>query len=444
MMSETGTISLLSDNKNLKAQVPAQIGNSFAELLPAPAPSPATEPFHKILFAMLSASDRISNLIFSPGRPPQVEVGGDLYGVQIEGLEMIKPEHTDVLAKVILRDRPTAIKELMQEGAADGAYGLPGQTRFRVNIFRQRGTNVIVMRNIPMIIPTLDELQMPKPLKKISELESGLVMIGGKSGSGKSSTMAAIVDLINETRRFHIITIEDPIEFLHKHKRSTIHQRELHTDTQRYSTALRTALRQAPKVIVVGEIRDPETFETVLEAAETGHLVLSTIHALDVSKVVERVLSFFPKSEECSIRTRLAQSFRFILGQRLVPRTDRTGIVPIVEILKTTARTRDYIEHGEREGKTLVGAMRSGDLEGMQCFDQVLEQYAQENVITTETALAYATDRAALQLKLVGYPAENPSDEQTPVPSSPPASATAAKPSQTPHFGSLLDKIQRL
>jgi twitching motility protein PilT len=194
----------------------------------------------------------------------------------------------------------------------------------------------------------------------------------------------------------------------------------------------------------VGEIRDPETFETVLEAAETGHLVLSTIHALDVSKVVERVLSFFPKSEECSIRTRLAQSFRFILGQRLVPRTDRTGIVPIVEILKTTARTRDYIEHGEREGKTLVGAMRSGDLEGMQCFDQVLEQYAQENVITTETALAYATDRAALQLKLVGYPAENPSDEQTPVPSSPPASATAAKPSQTPHFGSLLDKIQRL
>jgi twitching motility protein PilT len=226
------------------------------------------------------------------------------------------------------------------------------------------------------------------------------VLVTGPTGSGKSTTLAAVIGLINEAKAYHIVTIEDPIEFLHAHKKSTIHQRELHSDTPSFALALRAALRQAPKVILVGEMRDRETIEVALEASETGHLVLSTLHTIDAAKTVDRIIGVFPKNEEQAIRTRLAQSFRFIVSQRLLPRADRQGRVAAIEILKSTARTREYMEYGEREGKSLIDAMEQGDMDGMQTFDGVLEKLIREGVVKKDEALAYASNPGNLMLRL--------------------------------------------
>jgi twitching motility protein PilT len=215
------------------------------------------------------------------------------------------------------------------------------------------------MRVIPKSIPTFAELKLPPQLADIANLKNGIVLITGPTGSGKSSTMAAVLDRINETKAYHIITIEDPVEFMHRHKRSIIHQRELHSDTPSFALALRAALRQAPKVILVGEMRDKETIEIALEAAETGHLVLSTLHTIDASKTVERVVGVFPMAEQHVIRNRLAKSFRYIISQRLLPAKDSKSRVAVLEILKATVRTREYLEKGEHEGKTLLDAMRA-------------------------------------------------------------------------------------
>jgi twitching motility protein PilT len=229
-----------------------------------------------------------------------------------------------------------------------------------VNIFRQRGSYAIVMRVIAGKIPTFQKLQLPEELKKIALLRTGAVLVTGPTGSGKSSTVAAIIDLINSTRAEHVITIEDPIEFMHPHKKSTIHQRELHTDTISFASALRAAMRQAPKVILVGEMRDKETIEIALTAAETGHLVLSTLHTIDAAKTVERIVGTFPLSEQGAIRTRLAATVRYFVAQKLLPRKNQEGRTAICEILKSTLRTRSYIEQGEKEGKSLLDAIRTG------------------------------------------------------------------------------------
>jgi twitching motility protein PilT len=256
------------------------------------------------------------------------------------------------------------------------------------------------MRVIPKSIPSFAELKLPPPLAEIANLRNGIVLVTGPTGSGKSSTMAAILDRINETQAYHIITIEDPVEFMHRHKRSIIHQRELHSDTPSFALALRAALRQAPKVILVGEMRDKETIEIALEAAETGHLVLSTLHTIDASKTVERIVGVFPLGEQQIIRTRLAKSFRYIVSQRLVPLKEGGGRVAVVEILKSTLRTREYLEKGEQEGKTLLDAMRDGDTEGMQHFDGNIEQLVRSGTIDLETGLAYATNPGNLRLQL--------------------------------------------
>jgi len=280
------------------------------------------------------------------------------------------------------------------------SFSVPGDARFRVNIFKQRGTHAIVMRVIPMRPPTFRDFNLPEQLREIVDLKNGIVLVTGPTGSGKSSTLAAVIDLINEVHSYHIVTIEDPIEFLHMHKNSTIHQRELHSDTPSFSIALRAALRQAPKVILVGEMRDRETIEVALEAAETGHLVLSTLHTIDASKTVDRIIGVFPKNEEKVIRTRVAQSFRFIVSQRLIPLGDGKGRVAAIEILKSTMRTRDYIERGESEGKTLIDAMEQGDQDGMQTFDMVIEQLIRDGVVTIETAMPYATNANNLLLRV--------------------------------------------
>jgi twitching motility protein PilT len=240
-------------------------------------------------------------------------------------------------------------------------------------------------------------------LKEVSELKNGIVLVTGPTGSGKSSTLAAVIDLINQIKYYHIVTIEDPIEFVHRHKNSTVHQRELHTDTSTFAYALRAALRQAPKVKLVGEIRDLETVEVALEASETGHLVLSTLHTTDAVKTVERLIGLFPKSQEHIIRLRLSGAFRFIVSQRLIPRADVNGRVAAIEILKSTARTRDYIEKGEREGKSLYDAMRDGNLEGMQVFDTEMERMIRQGIITMADGLAYATNRQNLMLQLSDF-----------------------------------------
>jgi twitching motility protein PilT len=250
-------------------------------------------------------------------------------------------------------------------------------------------------------------------LKEIADIKNGIVLVTGPTGSGKSSTLAAVIDLINETKFYHVVTIEDPIEFIHGHKNCTIHQRELHSDTPSFSIALRAALRQAPKVILVGEMRDKETIEVALEAAETGHLVLSTLHTIDASKTVDRIIGVFPKNEERVIRTRIAQSFRYIVSQRLIPRSDGKGRVAAIEILKSTTRTREYIEKGESEGKSLIDAMEQGDQEGMQTFDMVIEKMVREGVLTREGGLPYATNANNLQLRLSDLGATEPVPKAT-------------------------------
>jgi twitching motility protein PilT len=363
-------------------------------------PSPPPPNFVAVLREMLRASDKVSDLIFSPGRPPQIELAGKLVPVRIAGLEKLTPAHTAGIAKLIIGNQQTALDSLEKTGSADLSFSAPGDARFRVNIFKQRGTHAIVMRVIPVRPPTFSDFNLPEQLKEIVDIKNGIVLVTGPTGSGKSSTLAAVIDLINETHSYHIVTIEDPIEFLHAHKNSTIHQRELHSDTPSFSIALRAALRQAPKVILVGEMRDRETIEVALEAAETGHLVLSTLHTIDASKTVDRIIGVFPKNEERVIRTRVAQSFRFIVSQRLIPLADGQGRVAAIEILKSTMRTREYIEKGESEGKSLIDAMEQGDQDGMQTFDTVIEKLIRDGVVSLETALPYATNQNNLLLNI--------------------------------------------
>jgi twitching motility protein PilT len=355
-----------------------------------------------IIERMLLVSDKISDLNFSVGQLPQVEVNGKLTPVQPLGLQKLTPYQTEVIAMTLLQENPEAADRLVKTGTADLSYSLPSRARFRCNVFQQRGVYSIVMRVIPTDIPSLGSLGLPPQLSDIAELRNGLVLITGPTGSGKSSTLAAVIDIINETKHYHVVAIEDPIEYLHTHKNSTINQREVGHDTKDFPSALRAALRQAPKVILIGEMRDYETTEIALEAAETGHLVLSTLHTIDASKTIDRIIGLYPKNEEPIIRTRLAQTFRYILSQRLIPRADLRGRVAAVEILKSTPRTREYIENGESEGKSLLDAMHDGKLEGMQDFDGVIKEMIEQKIITLEDGLGFATNQNNLLLSLKG------------------------------------------
>lgn len=361
---------------------------------PKPIPTPS------LLLTMLKVSSKVSDLIMSPGSYPVVEVSGKLLPVKISGMAPLSPEDTRRIAYELINGNKQAIETLQNSGSCDVSYRVPGHCRFRVNVFQQRGSHAIVMRVIPQVIPSFNELHLPAQLAEIADLRNGLVLVTGPTGSGKSSTLAAVIDRINETHAYHILTIEDPIEFMHKHKKSIIHQRELHSDTPSFALALRAALRQAPKVILVGEMRDKETIEIALEAAETGHLVLSTLHTIDASKTVERIVGVFPMAEQHTIRNRLAKSFRFVISQRLIPRKDGNGRVAIVEILKSTLRTREYMEKGEQEGKTLLQAMMDGDQEGMQHFDGEIEKLVRAGLVDIDTGIAYATNPGNLRLEL--------------------------------------------
>ncbi len=382
------------------------------------------EAFHGVLRRMLAVDSKVSDLIFSPGRPPQVELTGDLQGVPLPGLEMLKPTQITAIADIMLAGNEQGVETLDKKGSADISYSVPGLCRFRVNLFRQRGSIAIVMRVIPTKPPNWQDLDLPEAVKSVAELKNGLVLVTGPTGSGKSTTLAAVIDVINATKKYHVVTIEDPIEFIHEHKLSTIHQRELHSDTPDFAGALRAALRQAPKVILVGEMRDRETIEVAMEAAETGHLVLSTLHTIDAAKTIDRIIGVFPKIEEAAIRTRLSQSFRRIISQRLMPKVGG-GRAAAIEILISNSRTREYIEKGEKDGRSITDAMLDGGMDGMQTFDGELEKMLRAGTITRDVALAYSTNANNLALNINDLPTGDNVQRTTvePMPAPPPPTA---------------------
>ena len=356
-----------------------------------------------ILEAMLKMSERVSDLNFSVGRQPQVEVDGQLTPVNFPGLPRLTPYQTEMIAMHMLRGDRDMTRTLIQNGSVDLSYSIPQKTRFRVNIFSQRGTYAIVLRVIPEGIPTLESLKLPQELFNVPKLKNGVVLVTGPTGSGKSTTLAAIINQINHDHAYHILTIEDPVEYMHKHVKSTVNQREVGSDTKTFALALRAALRQAPKVILIGEMRDVETIEIAMEAAETGHLVLSTLHTIDAAKTVDRIIGVFPKDQEPQIRTRFSQSFRYVISQRLLPKIGG-GRVACLELLKSTMRTRDYIVKGESEGRSLTDAMHDGQVDGMQTFDDEIEKLWNNGTISKETALAYASNPTNLALRLTDEP----------------------------------------
>jgi twitching motility protein PilT len=366
----------------------------------AVAPVASTFSVNDLLAAMLRSSGKISDLFFSPGKPPMVEVNGALVATGPRGLT---PADTRHIAAELMGNNQHAMANLREQGSCDVSYSLPGATRFRVNVFMQRGSCAVVMRVIPSRVPSFAELNLPAELQHIMALKNGIVLVTGPTGSGKSSTLAAVIDMINKHLSVHILTIEDPIEFLHAHQNCIVHQRELHSDTTSFALALRAALRQAPRVILVGEMRDKETIEIALEGAETGHLVMSTLHTIDAAKTVERIAGVFPLNEQHAIRNRLAKSFRYIISQRLIPRKDGSGRVAAIEILKATLRTCEYVDKGESEGKTLLDCMRVGQTEGMQHFDGEIERLIRDGTVDYETAMGYSTNPGNLRLELADY-----------------------------------------
>ena len=353
-----------------------------------------------LLSGMLRASEKVSDLIFSPGRLPQIEVHGQLIGVEISGSKTLSADDTRRIAADLIGTNKQALNALREQGSCDISYGLPGMARFRVNVFIQRGSCAIVMRVIPTVIPTFSSLRLPPHLEEAAKVRNGIILVTGGTGSGKSSTLAALIDRINNEYCYHVLTVEDPIEFLHRHKQSTVHQRELHSDAPNFALALRAALRQAPRVIMGGEIRDRETLEILLEAAENGHIVLSSMNTVDASKTVERIVGTFGAADQQSIRERLAKTFRYIVAQRLIPRTDGGDRIAVVEILKSNARTRDCVEQGERPGRTLLDAIKASESEGMQHFDSEIAKLVRAGLVDLETGLCFASNATVLGQEL--------------------------------------------
>jgi twitching motility protein PilT len=344
-----------------------------------------------LLIAILRANPRVSDLIFSPGRKFQVQVNGEFVPAEMPGSSCLTADDTRRIASDLIGNNKAAISMLREQGYCDVSYALPGVARFRVNVFIQRGSCAVVMRVIPTIVPDFKSLGLPEQLREISDLHDGLVLVTGPRGAGKSSTLAALLNHINESTTCHIITIEDPIEFLHNHKRATVHQRELHSDTPSIAHAMRAALRQAPNVIAVGELKDRETMELALEAAETGHVVLSTLNTLNAQQTVERLVNAFPSSEQAGVRDRLAKMLRFLICQRLVPRQQDGRRVAVFETLKSESQMLDGLLCNP------VHPCANDDTDGL---DLQIERLVRAGVVSPEIALAHAIDPRELSKKL--------------------------------------------
>ena len=346
-----------------------------------------------ILGTMLDSNNDVSDLNITVDKPLQVETSGQLAPVAIDpNVDKLTPFQTEMIALNLVGGSRRLSEDLLRTGSCDSSYTVPGKARFRVNIFSQRGNYSIVLRKLNTKIPTLEDLKMPPIFEQVSKEKTGLILVTGATGSGKSTTLAALLNQINETKSIHIITLEDPVEFVHPQRKATFNQREMGTDFDNFASGLRAALRQAPKVILVGEMRDRETVEIGLSAAETGHLVVSTLHTIDAGQTINRILGMFEQEEQEQIRLRLADTIRWIVSQRLAPKIGG-GRQALLEIMGSNMRIRDSITMGEAEGKTFYEIMEASYTFGWRTFDQACLDAYEQGLISEETALIYCTKR---------------------------------------------------
>jgi twitching motility protein PilT len=346
---------------------------------------------------MLDSNDNVSDLNVSVDRPLQVESSGQLTKVKITpDIENLSPFQTEIFALNLVNSDRRLSQMLLQQGSCDSSYFLAGKARFRVNIFSQRGNYSIIMRKLETVIPTLKGLNLPEAFYKMTKEKNGLILVTGATGVGKTTSLAALLREFNETKSIHVVTLEDPVEFVHSNIKATFNQRELGSDFDTFANGLRAALRQAPKIILVGEMRDRETVELGLKASETGHLVLSTLHTVDAGQTISRIVGMFEQEEEKQIRQRLSDTVRWIIGQRLLPKVGG-GRLAVHDILGNNIRTKEAILLGESEGKTFYEIQEASVPFGMQTFDQAILKAFAEGLVTAETAELYATRKAIVQ-----------------------------------------------
>jgi twitching motility protein PilT len=349
-----------------------------------------------ILGKMLDGHKNVSDLNITVGKPFQVETSGQLTGMELDPpFPKLTPFQTEIFALNLINQDRRLTEILLAEGSCDSSYELPGKARFRVNIFSQRGNYSIVLRKLETKIPTCQELNLPEAFYKMAEEKNGIILVTGATGSGKSTSLAGVLNEINEKKSVHIVTLEDPVEYTHPHKKATFNQREMGGDFDTFASGLRAALRQAPKVILVGEMRDRETVEIAISAAETGHLVASTLHTVDAGQTVNRILGMFNTEEEQQVRIRLADTVRWIVCQRLLPK-EGGGRVAAFEIMGTNLRVKDTILHGESEGKTFYEIIQAGKAFGMMTFDDDIVGLYEKGLISEETAKAYASNKGVV------------------------------------------------
>jgi twitching motility protein PilT len=350
-----------------------------------------------LLATMLESHDNVSDLNVTVDRPLQVEAAGELVSVPVDpSIDNLTPFQTEIFALNIINGDRRLTEHLIQTGSCDTSYYLPGKARFRVNVFSQRSNMSIVLRKLATNLPTIESLRLPDAFKKMPGEKNGLILITGATGSGKTTSLAALLNEINATKSVHIVTLEDPVEYVHPNRKSTFNQRELGLDYDTFANGLRAALRQAPKIILVGEMRDRETAELALKASETGHLVLSTLHTVNAGQAINRVIGMFDLDEEKQIRQRLADTLRWVVGQRLVPKVGG-GRWAVHDILSSTIRSNELILLGESEGKTFYEIQEVGEPFGMMTFDQSLLRSYEHGLITEDTAVNYSTRKAVVQ-----------------------------------------------
>ena len=346
-----------------------------------------------ILSLMLDSQSEVSDLLFTVGKSLQVESTSELLPVSCDPpLEHLTPFQTEIIALNLVGENFWLLEDLLRTGSCDSAYTVADKARFRINIFSQRGNYSIVLRKLNTSIPTLDDLKFPEVIKHVPKEKTGLVLVTGATGSGKSTTLAAVLNEINESKAIHIITLEDPVEFVHPHQKATFNQRELGMDFDTFASGLRAALRQAPKVILVGEMRDQDTVKIALSAAETGHLVLSTLHTVDAGQTINRILGMFELEEQEQIRIRLSDTLRWVISQRLAPKVGG-GRHALLEIMGSNLRIKETIAQGESEGKSFYEIIEASQPFGWRTFDAACLEAYEQGLITEETALLYCSKR---------------------------------------------------